>query len=365
MAAVDKGLGGSSFNYDDSRNILKSYLTRNIYHFSAAKSLTEMLEFRNLMYDKKTKEMLSYADFRAQVVERGKTFNDDYLKTECNTAKQSAIMAHKWDTLDTEYLQFTTVGDNRVRPEHAALDGKTYPKDSSFWNRAYPPLSWNCRCTVVPGIARDFKPAQKVADEKTVSSFVKGTIFDNNVGKTRLIFTDGHPYFVNLDTKETKALDYKSYGLPSIEKMQTAIGVTRHEEFATIEEYEAYWKTMTNSKHGISLTDPVGQTVLFPDGELTKKGKPNDNFKQHIANKTEIPARMRLVANIEDIINKPSEIWSVVNPSYKRTPITTHYIKFYQDKVLVVVTLENEAKTMFDLTLDGFATRRGILLYKK
>ncbi len=41
---------------------------------------------------------------------------------------------------------YATVGDNRVRPEHAALDGVTLPKDHSFWRENTPPNGWNCRC---------------------------------------------------------------------------------------------------------------------------------------------------------------------------------------------------------------------------
>lgn len=44
------------------------------------------------------------------------------FETEYNHAYQSAIMAHKWEAMDTEYLEYSTVGDSNVRPEHQALD---------------------------------------------------------------------------------------------------------------------------------------------------------------------------------------------------------------------------------------------------
>lgn len=46
--------------------------------------------------------------------------------------------------------QYVTVGDDRVRPEHEALDGVTLPKGDPFWSRAYPPNGWACRCQAVP-----------------------------------------------------------------------------------------------------------------------------------------------------------------------------------------------------------------------
>lgn len=45
------------------------------------------------------------------------------------------------------FMQFHTVGDDRVRDSHAQLDGFIAPKDDPVWNRLKPPLSYNCRCT--------------------------------------------------------------------------------------------------------------------------------------------------------------------------------------------------------------------------
>lgn len=46
-------------------------------------------------------------------------------------------------------LEYATVGDDRVRPAHAALDGVKLPKDDPRWNSIMPPNGYNCRCTVV------------------------------------------------------------------------------------------------------------------------------------------------------------------------------------------------------------------------
>lgn len=39
---------------------------------------------------------------------------------------------------------YATVGDDRVRPEHARLDGLTRPKDDPIWKTIWPPNGWNC-----------------------------------------------------------------------------------------------------------------------------------------------------------------------------------------------------------------------------
>lgn len=45
--------------------------------------------------------------------------------------------------------EYVTVGDDRVRPEHAALEGLTMPKDDPRWQYLTPPISWNCRCALL------------------------------------------------------------------------------------------------------------------------------------------------------------------------------------------------------------------------
>jgi SPP1 gp7 family putative phage head morphogenesis protein len=46
------------------------------------------------------------------------------------------------------YWEYHTVGDEAVRPEHAALNGVVRPADDPFWNRYYPPWDFGCRCWV-------------------------------------------------------------------------------------------------------------------------------------------------------------------------------------------------------------------------
>ena len=48
------------------------------------------------------------------------------------------------------FWEYRTVGDDRVRPSHAALNGIILPADNSFWQTHYCPLDFNCRCAVLP-----------------------------------------------------------------------------------------------------------------------------------------------------------------------------------------------------------------------
>lgn len=45
--------------------------------------------------------------------------------------------------------EYVTVGDDRVRPNHALLDGLRRPKDDVIWKSIMPPNGYNCRCVAV------------------------------------------------------------------------------------------------------------------------------------------------------------------------------------------------------------------------
>lgn len=45
--------------------------------------------------------------------------------------------------------EYVTVGDNRVRPNHAALDGFRAPKGDPVWRNITPPNGFSCRCRLL------------------------------------------------------------------------------------------------------------------------------------------------------------------------------------------------------------------------
>lgn len=68
------------------------------------------------------------------------------------------------------FWQYRTHGDGRVRPSHAALNGKIFPAGHEIWQRIFPPWDWGCRCIVVPltqrsadGIMARGKPSDQAA----------------------------------------------------------------------------------------------------------------------------------------------------------------------------------------------------------
>ena len=109
-------------------------------------------------------------------------------------------MASHWAEYAThkEYtnLQYHTALDDKVRESHAALEGITLPYEDSFWNTAFPPNGWNCRCHVVPVLKEDYPVSDSQTAQQSFEMLTEGSeIFRFNPGKQSAIFPPHHPYY--------------------------------------------------------------------------------------------------------------------------------------------------------------------------
>jgi len=75
-----------------------------------------------------------------------------HLRTVMDTAATSAA---RWGEYQAQrshpgeyYWTYHTQGDDRVRPAHRQMDGRTYHMDDPVWQTWYPPNGYNCRCYV-------------------------------------------------------------------------------------------------------------------------------------------------------------------------------------------------------------------------
>lgn len=60
---------------------------------------------------------------------------------------QHEVMSRQADVFP--YWQYLSLGDEKVRPAHQALDGIVAPASSPFWTDHSPPWQWGCRCRKV------------------------------------------------------------------------------------------------------------------------------------------------------------------------------------------------------------------------
>lgn len=350
MKIADQLIGtldfGKNKSFDSPDNRLRSILMRNLYHFSAAKSLAEMQVFKSKLLDPETGMPIGFSRFKQQISQLGYVFNSTYLKTEYHTAVNRALSALQWETTDSQYLQFRTVADDRVRPEHAVLDKITLPKSSPIWDTMVPPLGWNCRCIIVPASASKYDKTKEKDLHSYTKKLVENTIFDNNPGKTKVIFNQGHPYFENLPQKELRELVYHNYGLKSMNSIYVNSTFMPYQLLEDIQELPGFWNAKVNSAKGWEINNFLQEAVLFSDSDFrTFTKKASDLHK-------------RLFPNIQDTLKSPSEIWQ----QKVKNKMITYFIKFFKDQALVVEVVDNQIKNLYT-TLNN-VYRKGLLLYR-
>lgn len=137
----------STFQKVGMTDAMRRRLTRSNYIFSGMKAFHELHEaFPSLLDDNGNRK--SFERFLNDVQTIDATYNTNYLRAEYNFVAASAEMAARWEQFmadgDRYNLQYRTQADDKVRPEHAALDRVTLPPSDPFWEQFYPPNGWNC-----------------------------------------------------------------------------------------------------------------------------------------------------------------------------------------------------------------------------
>jgi len=92
----------------------------------------------------------------------GRRLGPHRLTTIYRTNMQTSYMAGRYkrfaeNAAARPYWQYVAVMDARTRPEHAALNGLTFPAGDAFWDSYWPPNGFRCRCRVTALTAREAK----------------------------------------------------------------------------------------------------------------------------------------------------------------------------------------------------------------
>ena len=203
----------NAFMQVEMSETMRNRLKESDYIFSGIKTFHELNEaFPSLLDENGNRK--SFNQFLNDVQEIDSTYNKAYLSAEYNHAQAAAEMAAKWEEFEEdgdEYnLQYRTAGDDKVRPEHAALHGVTLPMSDPFWDEYYPPNGWNCRCTVVQ-VLKDKYPATDRGEalrrgQEALAKDTKG-IFHFNPGKQAKTFPDYNAYTLSRCNTCTRKLE--------------------------------------------------------------------------------------------------------------------------------------------------------------
>ena len=176
-------------------------LENNAFMFSGFKTFHTLREVGLSMLTDKGR-IKPFNDFLEDVKRINALYNHNYLYAEYNHALGAAQMAAKWHDFEQDgdryNLQYRTAGDDKVREEHAILNGTTLPPSDPFWNMFLPPNGWNCRCTAVQ-VRKNKYPASDpelaMKRGQNCTEGAKKSIFRYNPGKSLKLFPPKHPYF--------------------------------------------------------------------------------------------------------------------------------------------------------------------------
>lgn len=188
-------------------------LTLNVYHFGAAKTFQMTKEISGLLVDENGK-VRSSREFNKIARETYDNWNDNWGRTEYNTAIASADSAAKWREIEKQkdvlpYLQYDAVIDKNTSDICRPLDGIVAPVDDKIWGKIAVPNHFNCRCVLKQVTGGETKNNEKTV--KVVEGMMQ-PMFINNVGQSGQVFTKDHPYFDV--AKEYKEYAKKNFNLP-------------------------------------------------------------------------------------------------------------------------------------------------------
>ena len=287
----------------------------NLFRFAGVKTLAQAQQLNKLF-----RESDSFADFYEKASQVTDIFNKAYLQTEYNTAyftgEASATYYRLLKQVKTfPYWEYRTVGDDRVRPAHAALNGLILPANDPRWDMIYPPNGWNCRCWVVPRTKAEVQDVDMKAMQARADAYFDTADFKQdaaqgwgvNRAKTGEVFTADQQYIRKFPGKANKALNNlgaADYNLPSYSNAKGA----------ATQKAPVYEGTPQGFfKDGTILTDYNNRPLTGADSSLDKNNTP-------------------LLAALKQTLAAPDEVW--VNGDKLNQLV---YIKYYADKTMIAV----------------------------
>lgn len=200
VEGAESGYGKDWIKYDLKNASVVNKLKSNMYLFSGVKCYETLKQMNSKLVDANGK-IRSFESFRREVFKIHKSYNKNYLQAEYQTAKASAQMAKQWqkyqDDPNCTKLKYKTVGDDKVRDEHAKLNNVVKYKTDPFWSTYTPPNGWRCRCYLVCTKSDVTTDDIKIKIDKR---------FANNPGQTHKVFNDKHPYFA-IETSDIKEIE--------------------------------------------------------------------------------------------------------------------------------------------------------------
>jgi SPP1 gp7 family putative phage head morphogenesis protein len=320
--------------YGTPDNIAYTAMEANINRFGFNKNIEQITQL-NLALSQSE----SYNDFKKLAEGILGDFNHNYLRTEFDTAVAVSQNASNWNlqkeqSREYPFLQYQTIKDDRVRPEHAVLDGKIFDIADTSWQPLYPPNGWNCRCEMI-----QLSKGEAKQKDCTTGAEAKGLLgkeytkmqktgFAVNRGETKEIFNTNDAYLKNTAAPNMDSVNYDVLGYLAKSAMTIAEDMSINEKANPIEILKAFETDKTFIKA------QKKDYLLFEDYAGRSIGLDKATLKKHLEDPyiNDVAMRHKIFHNVSDILANPHEVWMIKSGN----TIEYRYLKFYKDETMVV-----------------------------
>ena len=353
MQGFDLGWSKKMEKYDDPAFSAKALMEFNTNRFALSKDKAVIAELNSLLKDSK-----DFEDFASKASPVLGEYNKNYLQTEYNLARNTAEATQKHykqleDMDNFPYVEYQTVGDDRVRAAHAELNGLFFKVGEA--GALTPPNGYNCRCELVPrteaqAAGKDISTEEQAFEQLSQDEFEKmqNTGFAVNRAETGEVFTNKQFY---TQINEGEDLDYSDFDLASYKEVSKKAPVFEPEKL-TKEQQNSWFDSKISKKNG---TDKEKLYMLD-----------YDERPLYLARETMLTTDIQTdaITKILDLVGQPDEVYLVkTGKSY-----TVKFLKHYQTNPLVAeveYTVKNggAVKKLYQATKAD--TQRTGLLIKK
>lgn len=195
--ALQHGIDTSLSRNDVDEEFVKQF-KENAAVFSAFKNHQQTAEMAALMYDEDGK-LVPWHKFRKQALQISEKYNEQYLRSEYNTAVRSARMAANLKRYEKNLrlypnLEYIESGASHQRESHLEWVGTVLPYHHEAWKWLMPPSEWNCDCSV--------RPTDKEVTGVPMKPSGFNNIFAGNPAETaEFVNTKETPYYKHTDEK--------------------------------------------------------------------------------------------------------------------------------------------------------------------
>lgn len=309
----------------------------NIFKFSTVKAAYESKQVNDLF-----KKAKSFAEFERMVKKLYGVKNKNWLRTEYNTAYQTAEAASTYYRLMGQlntfpYWQYKTIGDDKVRDSHRPLHNVILPANHPLWKKIFPPNGWGCRCYVVPRLESEVDKAQVEKDIAFVSSFIetdeewakaRKSGFAVNRAEISEVFTKTQQYSSSPDKVLKKVLEMgaKDFGLKEAQELQR----TKPKSWTPAEPkvIDEIWDKYRDTDTKAILPDYASRPLAI-DKTLLAQANTGDSIKY------------QFLGELEAVLKNPDEVW--INDLGGGIMDSFVYIRYYPNQVIRVVAKLDEA----------------------